>query len=134
MFIRKYAMVEFVFSRGERFGKSEEEIKRAIEAESRRMMEKINKTGGYVILFDERGEQLSSLDFARMLKRLLEEGISPIIFVLGGPFGVSQELRENANRIISLSKMTFPHEIALILALEQVYRAFTIIKGESYHH
>lgn len=81
------------------------------------------------ILLDEKGTVFSSLEFAKFL-----EGKTSADFVLGGPYGVSEEIRANADSVISLSKMTFPHEMARVIFLEQLYRALTILKGKEYHH
>ncbi len=87
---------------------------------------------GYILL-DERGVELTSIGFSELLKGHLQSS-KTIDFVFGGPFGVSQEVKRNAKEILSLSKMTLPHEISRLVFLEQLYRAFTIIKGKEYHY
>ena len=85
-------------------------------------------------LLDEKGKQMTSRQFAEFLQKKMASGIKELIFVIGGPYGFSDEVYEQANSKISLSKMTFSHQLARLLCMEQFYRAFTILKGEPYHH
>lgn len=85
-------------------------------------------------LFDENGSQYSSREFARFLERKMASGLKELIFVVGGPYGFSEEVYKNAASKISLSKLTFSHQMVRLLCVEQIYRAFTILKGEPYHH
>jgi 23S rRNA (pseudouridine1915-N3)-methyltransferase len=88
----------------------------------------------YIILLDERGKEFRTLEFAGWLeKRSMMPG-KRIVFVTGGPWGFSEEVLNLADFRLSLSKMTFPHQLVRLLFIEQLYRAFTIIKGEPYHH
>lgn len=86
-----------------------------------------------VILLDERGNEYRSMEFAKWLenKQLTAQNI---VFVIGGPYGFSDSIYKRANEKISLSKMTFSHQMVRLIFVEQLYRACTIIKGESYHH
>ncbi len=86
-----------------------------------------------LILLDERGEQFRSLDFASYLQKHMSAG-RDVVFVVGGPFGFSKEVYARANGMISLSKMTFSHQMIRLLFVEQLYRGMTILRGESYHH
>jgi 23S rRNA (pseudouridine1915-N3)-methyltransferase len=87
----------------------------------------------YVLLLDEKGKQHSSEEFATILQKRMNSG-QDMVFVIGGPFGFSEELYQRANEKISLSKMTFSHQMVRLFFTEQLYRAFTILKGEKYHH
>ncbi len=87
---------------------------------------------GYVVLCDIGGQELSSENFAQKLQTICMEN-STITFVVGGSYGVSEEVRALANERISFSKMTFPHNLFRIMLLEQIYRAFTIMSGKAYH-
>ena len=87
-----------------------------------------------VILLDEHGKQFSSIDFADFISRKLNSVNKCMIFVVGGPYGFSKKIYQRADGQISLSKMTFSHQMIRLLFAEQLYRAMTIIKGESYHH
>lgn len=87
-----------------------------------------------VILLDERGNEYNSIDWAASLERKMLSSGKDIVFVVGGAYGFSQAVYQRANSRLSLSKMTFSHQIVRFIFLEQLYRAFTIIKGEPYHH
>ena len=105
---------------------------RGLEEEGRRILEQAARTpgggAGYVLL-DERGRQMSSVEFARFI-----EGSGGGRFVIGGAYGVSAEVREKAAVTLSLSKMTLPHELARAVLVEQIYRGLSIIAGKGYHH
>lgn len=88
----------------------------------------------YVILLDERGSQLRTVEFSALLGKIFMISRKRIVFVIGGPWGVSEEVQSRADFRLSLSSMTFPHQLVRLLFLEQLYRAFTIIRGEQYHH
>ena len=88
----------------------------------------------YVVLFDERGRELTSNEFATFIDRKASTLSRNLVFVIGGPYGFSQEIYDRANMLMGLSKMTFTHEMARVLAVEQIYRAQTILRGEPYHH
>ena len=87
-----------------------------------------------VILLDERGKQYSSVELAKVLQDKISYIGKDITFVIGGAYGFSQEVYSRANSKISLSKMTFSHQMVRAIVAEQIYRAFTIIRGEPYHH
>jgi 23S rRNA (pseudouridine1915-N3)-methyltransferase len=88
----------------------------------------------YIILLDERGKELRTVDFAASLEKIFMLPKKRIVFVIGGPWGFSEEVYGKAASKMSLSIMTFPHQLVRLLFLEQLYRVFTIIKGEPYHH
>ena len=88
----------------------------------------------YVILLDEKGKELRTVGFSGLLEKIFMLPKKRILFVIGGPWGFSEEVYRSADLILSLSKMTFPHQLVRLLFLEQLYRVFTIIKGEPYHH
>lgn len=87
-----------------------------------------------VILLDERGKMFTSIEFASLIKDRMDYASRDIVFVIGGAYGFSEEVYSRANSKISLSKMTFSHQMVRTIFVEQLYRAFTIIKGEPYHH
>ncbi|MDO9341841.1 MAG: 23S rRNA (pseudouridine(1915)-N(3))-methyltransferase RlmH [Bacteroidales bacterium] len=88
----------------------------------------------YVILLDERGKELRTVEFSGWVEKLFILPKKRILFVIGGPWGFSDEVYSSADFMLSLSKMTFPHQLVRLLFLEQLYRVFTIMKGEPYHH
>lgn len=87
-----------------------------------------------VILLDENGKHYSSVDFASFIDKKMLGTQKRMVFVVGGPYGFSQRLYSRANGLLSLSKMTFSHQMVRMIFVEQLYRAFTILKGEPYHH
>jgi 23S rRNA (pseudouridine1915-N3)-methyltransferase len=88
----------------------------------------------YVILLDENGKELRTIEFSGALEKMFFLPKKRIVFIIGGPWGFSEEVYARADYKLSLSKMTFPHQLVRLLFLEQLYRVFTIIKGEPYHH
>jgi 23S rRNA (pseudouridine1915-N3)-methyltransferase len=103
------------------------------ERESARLM-KLPGKGCRIILLDERGDELTSPEFAAFIARSRDTGATELAFVIGGAYGVSDHLRTTATKTMALSRMTFTHQMVRLFLLEQLYRAFTIINGESYHH
>ncbi len=92
------------------------------------------KPGDFIILLDEKGKEFSTMDLKNLVEKKMMAGNKNILFVVGAAYGFSPGLSERADMIISLSKLTFPHQVARLLIAEQLYRAFTIIRNESYHH
>jgi len=88
----------------------------------------------YVVLLDERGKQLSSEGFAQFIQFRANESVKNIVFVIGGAYGVSEEVAQRANYKWSLSQLVFPHQLVRLILAEQVYRACSIIRNEKYHH
>ena len=90
--------------------------------------------GDCLALMDERGAQYSSVEYAQWLQKRMLSGVKRLVLVIGGPYGFSDEVYARANEKISLSKMTFSHQIVRAIFAEQLYRAFTILNNEPYHH
>lgn len=90
--------------------------------------------GDYVVLLDERGAVFRSVDFACWLQKRMNSGMKRVVMVIGGPYGFSEEVYGRADAKIALSKMTFSHQIVRAIFAEQIYRAFTILNNEPYHH
>lgn len=88
----------------------------------------------FVVLLDENGKQFSSESFSEYLQKRMNTGLKRLIFVIGGPYGFSSDVYQRANSKLSLSKMTFSHQMVRLFFTEQLYRAFTILKNEPYHH
>jgi len=103
------------------------------EEESIRLLEKLQKMEGELFLLDEEGLQMTSVEFAKTVERAKDNGTT-VIFVIGGAYGVTPELKKKAHRTFALSRMTFPHEFCQLVFLEQLYRACEIAKGSGYHH
>lgn len=90
--------------------------------------------GAYLISLDERGEEFTSHEFAALLNNTLESGVREMIFIVGGAMGLDEEVVARSHKTVALSRWTFTHEMARLVLLEQLYRAFTIIKGKTYHY
>lgn len=88
----------------------------------------------YVVLLDEHGKEFTSVDFSTYIERKMQSVPKRLVFIIGGPYGFSKEIYGRANEKISLSKMTFPHDLIRLVFTEQLYRAFSIIHHEPYHH
>ncbi len=90
--------------------------------------------GDVVILLDEKGKEYTSKIFSAFIEKQIQTSAKNIVFIIGGPYGVSENVKKRASHILSLSSMTFSHQLVRLLFFEQLYRAFTIIKGLPYHH
>lgn len=102
-------------------------------AEETAFLDKIS-TNDYVILLDDKGNSYSSPQFAHFLNQQFVSMTHHLVFVVGGPYGFSENMYNRANSKISMSKMTFTHQMVRLFFVEQLYRAFTILQGKSYHH
>jgi 23S rRNA (pseudouridine1915-N3)-methyltransferase len=87
-----------------------------------------------LILLDQRGEEMTSPAFAELLARCRDGGVTDLVFAIGGAYGFSESFRARADRTLALSRMTFTHQMVRVFLLEQIYRGFTIINNEPYHH
>lgn len=90
--------------------------------------------GDYLLLLDEHGDELRSIEFAAWMQKRMAGGLRRLVFVIGGPYGFSDAVYSRADGKLSLSRMTFSHQIVRAIFAEQLYRAFTIIRNEPYHH
>ncbi len=104
-----------------------------MEMEAKAVLKKI-KAGDVVLLLDENGKSYSSVAFAGQLQKYMNSGAKQLVIVIGGPYGFGETLQSAVRERVSLSEMTFPHQLVRIIILEQLYRAFTILKNEPYHH
>lgn len=87
-----------------------------------------------LILLDEKGKEHRSIEFSNYIQKKMNSGIKQLVFVIGGPYGFSDEVYKKAKGKVSFSKMTFSHQMIRLFVVEQIYRAFTILKNEPYHH
>lgn len=106
--------------------------KAAVQDESQRIME-VLKTEDYVVLLDERGVQYANLQFSNHLAKV-QQYMKRMVIVIGGAYGVSDDLRQRAQMVWSLSSLVFPHELVRIITIEQLYRSFAILHNHPYHH
>ncbi len=103
------------------------------QKEGELILNKLNPTD-VLILLDEKGKQLDSVAFANYLQKHMNSGIKQLVFVIGGPYGFSEDVYSKAAGKLSLSKMTFSHQMVRLFMVEQLYRGFTILRNEPYHH
>ena len=108
-------------------------VQEQMEKEGKRILGSLSGED-YVVLLDERGEEMRTSGLASWMERTLMFPAKRLVFVIGGPWGFSKGVYDRADFSLSLSKLTFPHQLVRLLFLEQLYRAFTVIKGEPYHH
>ncbi len=90
--------------------------------------------GETVVLLDEKGKQFSTREWAAMMGRLREESASSVCLIVGGAYGVADAVKQRSNHIVALSRLTFPHQLARVVLMEQLYRMFSLITGRAYHH
>lgn len=103
------------------------------EKEGIRVMEYLKKED-YVVLLDEKGKDMKSEALAELVENRMVDSVRRMVFIIGGAYGVSKAIEERANYVWKLSSLVFPHMLVRVILVEQLYRAFTIIKGEGYHH
>ena len=103
------------------------------QKEGELILSKIN-TSDVMVLLDENGKQMDSVSFSNYLQKHMNSGIKRLVFVIGGPYGFSQDVYSKSQGKLSLSKMTFSHQMVRLFFIEQLYRGFTILRNEPYHH
>lgn len=107
-------------------------VEKAVAKEGEEIL-KVLKEGEVLVALDETGKELSSPEFAKFLGKFKDDGRS-VCFVIGGPFGLARAVKTRAQSMVSLSKMTFTHQMVRLFLLEQIYRGFCILQGKEYHH
>lgn len=130
--IRRYLPLELIELKEEKPGKKPD-LDRLREREGERILDKLPPRGPVVAL-DERGSGIDSVGLARQLESEMLHGTEAMTWIIGGPHGLSEKVRRRADRLLSLSAMTFPHQLVRLLLAEQLYRALTIMRREPYHH
>lgn len=103
------------------------------EKEGVLILQKLNPTDR-VILLDKKGKEFDSMGFANFLQKQMNSGVKQLVFVVGGPYGFSEAVYRKAQSQISLSKMTFSHQMVRLFAVEQIYRGLSILENQPYHH
>jgi 23S rRNA (pseudouridine1915-N3)-methyltransferase len=105
------------------------------EVQEREAVETLKRVQGcdYLVVLDERGKSISSVDFSKFLQGRMNAGTRSLCFVIGGAFGFSEKVRQGADYILSLSALTMPHQLTRLVLLEQIYRAHTMMRGIRYH-
>ncbi len=108
--------------------------KKIIAREGLSLLAAIENSKGFTVCLDEKGKSFSTIEFADLIQKKMNSGEKNINFIVGGPFGLSSDVKQLGDVTLSLSKMTFTHEMSTVVILEQVYRAMTILKGQTYHY
>ncbi|MFC1533752.1 23S rRNA (pseudouridine(1915)-N(3))-methyltransferase RlmH [Thermodesulfobacteriota bacterium] len=129
--LRRYAQIEWIEVRpaSMKKGRPEEEV---LKTEGRAIVRRL-KANDYLVALDRSGRQLDSEELSLWMRKLSTSVRGYVCFVIGGPIGLSEEILDRADRILSLSRLTFTHEMSRLFLVEQVYRAFTIMEGQKYH-
>jgi len=112
---------------------TEKNKSKALHEESSKILKSITVLD-FVVVLDEKGKQFSSTELSKEIQKILNRSYPRIIFIIGSAYGIDNELKERANLILSFSRFTFTHQMIRLMLMEQVYRAMTILKSESYHH
>ena len=112
---------------------SDKNKSKALLEESEKILKSIT-SHDFVVVLDERGKQLSSVELSKEIQKVMNRSYQRIIFIIGSAYGIDSGLSQRADLILSFSKFTFTHQMIRLILVEQVYRAMTILKGESYHH
>jgi 23S rRNA (pseudouridine1915-N3)-methyltransferase len=129
--IGHFAKFELHMLKSSKKGREDAQSKRIDESE---LILKSLKDDDYVILFDEKGQGLQSRQFAELIEKLQTSGAKRLTFVIGGAFGVSDALKKRAQKTLKMSDFVLNHHVALVVALEQIYRAYSIINNKHYHN
>jgi 23S rRNA (pseudouridine1915-N3)-methyltransferase len=109
------------------------DIERTKQQEEELILKKL-QTNHYLILLDERGKQLNSVQWSQQFQQLMNQGTKTLVLLIGGAFGVTDNVRKQARQCWSLSSLVFPHQLVRLIVAEQVYRAFSILNNSPYHH
>ncbi len=132
--LQTFAKVEIIELKEESFGEKDQP-ETTKEKEARKIKDALAKAPkGHVIILDETGKSFSSNKFAEKVSTLENQGVSNITFIIGGPLGLTDEIRKKANLLLSLSSFTFTHQMARVFLIEQLYRTFMITAGKKYHY
>lgn len=107
--------------------------RKAMEEEGSKIYSKL-LPGDFVVVLDERGIEFSSRQLSSLIQKWMTQSIGRVVFIVGGPYGISDAIKKRANLVWSLSQLTFTHQMIRLLLAEQLYRAMTIVKNEGYHH
>ena len=107
-----------------------------IKKESSKILDILNKEKGsnYIILLDERGKEKSTVELSNLFEKKMNSGIEKIVFIIGGAYGIGDEIKEKSDLILSLSKFIFPHQLVRAIVIEQIYRCISILNNNKYHH
>lgn len=129
--LEAYCPIEWVYVKASSYGESDTE--KTKKEESEKIFEKISD-GSFVVLLDEKGKEFTTKELSTLFERKEIEGTRELFFIIGGAYGVSDEVKKKAHMTVALSKLTLPHELARLVLIEATYRAYSVLKGSKYHH
>lgn len=109
------------------------DIERTKQYEEELILKKLDKSH-YLVLLDEKGKQLNSMQWSQQFQQMMNHGVKTLVILIGGAYGVSDNVRKQAKQVWSLSPMVFPHQLVRLIVSEQVYRSFSILNNSPYHH
>ncbi len=130
--LRKYVNITLIDIKDEKIDTDNKQLERILQTEAERFLRQI-EPDDFVVCLDRKGKSYDSHEFAEFINNKMNEGLSRLVFVIGGANGIGESLLKRANLSLSFSKLTFPHELFKIMLMEQIYRCFKIIKNEPYH-
>jgi len=129
--VEHYCRIQTHYVKAEKITASSQDS--SVRAKEGERIAKLVDKRGHMIVLDRSGREFDSPGLAKFIEKLNDSGVSEAWMVIGGPLGVSPELLKSADLVMSLSQLTFPHDLVRLMLAEQLYRAFTIIRGEPYH-
>jgi 23S rRNA (pseudouridine1915-N3)-methyltransferase len=113
--------------------KKEGEIPQALSKEGDLVVGALEQ-GDFAVALDEHGKEKTTVEFSELIQKNRVEGYKRLVFIIGGSYGLAKEVKDRANSLIALSKMTFPHQLVRVVLVEQIYRALSLLSGGKYHH
>lgn len=131
--LRRYGNFEYIETEDLKVRGAKMNPRQVASAEAEKL-QKLLQPGDHLVLLDERGKEFTSLKLADWVRKRQISGLKRLVLVIGGPYGFDDSIKGLANEKLSLSKLTFSHQMVRVFAIEQIYRAHTILKGEPYHH
>lgn len=131
--LKRFVPLQIIELKEEKRGGKKADIHFVRHSEAKLILAKIPK-GSYAVALDETGKQVNSVKFAHKLEQHMNRSTANVCFIIGGAYGLADELKRHCNELLSLSDMTFTHQMARLFLLEQIYRGFTIIRNEPYHN
>lgn len=126
-----YCPVEWLYVKASSYGESD--VEKTKKEESEKIFEKISD-GSFVVLLDEKGKEFTTKELSGFFEKKELEGTKELFFIIGGAYGVADQIKKKAHVTVALSKLTLPHELARLVLIEAVYRAYSVLKGSKYHH
>lgn len=131
--LKRFIPLQIVELKEEKRGGKKVDTHFVRHSEAKLILAKVPK-GSYIVVLDETGKHVDSVSFAHKLEQHMNQSTANVCFIIGGAYGLTDEIKRQCNELLSLSEMTFTHQMARLLLLEQVYRGFTIIRNEPYHN